>query len=204
MRVSLPYPADPPTVDEIVAVMLRACEDRHGWRLRAVIVALWRGGPRVQEALALGEHDLDPRRGSLLVRNGEDGRRRDIGHGCPGLGTALTWLAARVALPIGPLFCVIDGPTRGRPWSSANVRLEFRRLAAQAGRQAPLRAAPTARRPRGRARAGGRAAERDPASARPLQARHDLDCLQCIDTEEIIATVHARRHRLSPPPPGSV
>jgi len=31
-------------------------------------------------------------------------------------------------------FCVIDGPTRGRPWSSANVRAEFRRLAAQARR----------------------------------------------------------------------
>src|SRR5881397_245455 len=27
------------------------------------------------------------------------------------------WLAARVELPIGPLFCVIDGRTRGRPWS---------------------------------------------------------------------------------------
>jgi hypothetical protein len=43
------------------------------------------------------------------------------------------WLAARVELPIGTLFCVIDGPTRGRPWSSANVCVEFRRLAAQAG-----------------------------------------------------------------------
>ena len=43
------------------------------------------------------------------------------------------WLAARVELPVGSLFCVIDGPTRGRPWSSANVRVEFRRLAAQAG-----------------------------------------------------------------------
>jgi hypothetical protein len=38
-----------------------------------------------------------------------------------------------VGLPVGPLFCVIDGPTRGRPWSSAAVRREFRRLAAQAG-----------------------------------------------------------------------
>jgi site-specific recombinase XerD len=26
---------------------------------------------------------------------------------------------------------VIDGPTRGRPWPSADVRVEFRRLAAQ-------------------------------------------------------------------------
>ena len=41
--------------------------------------------------------------------------------------------APAVELPIGPVFCVMDGPTRGEPRSSANVRVEFRRLAAQAG-----------------------------------------------------------------------
>jgi integrase len=45
------YPADPPTVDEIVAVMRHTADDRHGWRLRAIIVVLWRAGLRVQEAL---------------------------------------------------------------------------------------------------------------------------------------------------------
>ena len=72
-------PADPPTVEEIVAVMREASDDRHGYRLRALIVVLWRGGLRVAEALALGERDLDPRRGSLLMRNGKGGRRREIG-----------------------------------------------------------------------------------------------------------------------------
>jgi site-specific recombinase XerD len=62
------YPADPPTVEEIVAVMRHAPDDRHGWRVRAMIVVLWRGGLRIQEALAVAEHDLDPRRGSLPVR----------------------------------------------------------------------------------------------------------------------------------------
>jgi hypothetical protein len=38
------YPADPPTIDEIVAVMRRTAADRHGWRLRAMIVVLWRAG----------------------------------------------------------------------------------------------------------------------------------------------------------------
>jgi integrase len=65
------YPADPPTVEEIVAVMRHAADDRHGFRLRAMIVVLWRAGLRVQEALALVEHDLDARRGSVLVRNGK-------------------------------------------------------------------------------------------------------------------------------------
>jgi site-specific recombinase XerD len=63
------YPADPPTVEEIVAVMRQTTDDRHGYRVRAMIVVLWRAGLRVQEALALVESDLDDRRGSLLVRH---------------------------------------------------------------------------------------------------------------------------------------
>jgi hypothetical protein len=38
--------------------------------------------------------------------------------------------AHALELPVGPLFCIIDGPTRGRPWSGAAVRSEFRRVAA--------------------------------------------------------------------------
>ena len=34
------YPADPPTVEEIVAVMRHAPDDRHGWRVRAMILVL--------------------------------------------------------------------------------------------------------------------------------------------------------------------
>jgi hypothetical protein len=38
------YPADPPTVEEIVAVMCLSGEHRHRWRLRALIVGAlaWR------------------------------------------------------------------------------------------------------------------------------------------------------------------
>jgi hypothetical protein len=43
------------------------------------------------------------------------------------------WLAQRIALPVGPLFCIIDGPTRGRAWAATAVRGELRALAAQAG-----------------------------------------------------------------------
>src|SRR5687768_3897510 len=42
------YPADPPTVDEIVAVMRHTGDDRHGWRLCAMIIVLWRAGLRVR------------------------------------------------------------------------------------------------------------------------------------------------------------
>jgi hypothetical protein len=48
----LRYPADPPTVEEIVALMRAAGDRREGARLRALIVILWRAGLRISEALA--------------------------------------------------------------------------------------------------------------------------------------------------------
>ena len=44
------YPADPPTVDEIVAMMRQAGDNRHGHRVSALIMVLWRAGLRIQEA----------------------------------------------------------------------------------------------------------------------------------------------------------
>jgi len=103
------------------------------------------------------------------------------------------WLAARVELPVGPLFCVIDGPTRGRPWSSAAVRCEFRRLAAQTGVR--RRFAPHQLR---HAHAVELAREGVPLNVIQRQLGHanfgtTSIYLQAIDTDEIIATVHARR-----------
>jgi site-specific recombinase XerD len=51
----------------------------HGLRLRALIVVLWRAGLRIGEAMALTEPDLDPGRGSILVRQGKGGKRREVG-----------------------------------------------------------------------------------------------------------------------------
>jgi site-specific recombinase XerD len=187
------YPADPPTVDEIVAVMRRAREDRHGWRLRAMIVVLWRGGLRIQEALALVEHDLDPRRGSLLVRNGKGGKRREVGMDEWGWEQLHPWLAARAELPVGPLFCIIDGPTRGRPWASAGVRRELRRLGTRAGVR--RRFAPHQLR---HAHALELAREGVPLNIIQRQLGHaNLGTtsiyLQGIDPEEIIGAVRVRR-----------
>jgi hypothetical protein len=49
----LRYPADPPTVEEIVAVMRIAGDGGHGRRLRGLIGVLRRAGLRIDEALAL-------------------------------------------------------------------------------------------------------------------------------------------------------
>jgi integrase len=127
------YPADPPTTEEIVTVMRRAGDTVHGRRLRGLIVVLWRAGLCICEALALAEADLDRRRGSLLVRRGKGGRRREVGMDDWAWEQLEPWLQARVELPIGPLFCVVNRPTRGRPWAAAAARSELRRVARDAG-----------------------------------------------------------------------
>jgi integrase len=73
------YPADPPRVEEIVAVMRHGGPGIHGARLRGLIVVPWRAGLRISEALGLAERDLDPGRGALLVRHGRGGERREVG-----------------------------------------------------------------------------------------------------------------------------
>ena len=129
----LRYPADPPKVEEIVAVMRTAGDGAHARRLRGLIVILWRAGLRIQEALSLAEADLDHRRGALLVRHGKGGRRREVGMDEWAWEELRPWLELRVELPVGPLLCVINGPTRGRHWASAAARAELRRTAVAAG-----------------------------------------------------------------------
>jgi integrase len=140
------YPADPPTIEEIVAVMRRAGDDVHGRRLRGLIVVLWRAGLRIHEALALAEADLDPRRGSLLVRRGKGGRRREVGMDDWAWEQLAPWIEARVELPVGPLFCVVTGPTprtavvcRRRALGAAPRRPGGRRAAAFRSAPAPPR-----------------------------------------------------------------
>src|SRR5947209_10319503 len=116
------YPADPPTLDEIVAVMRTAGDRPEGVRLRALIVLLWRAGLRISEALALAETDLDRRRGAVIVRRGKGGKRREVGMDRWAWEQLEPWLELRAGLPVGALFCVLRGPTRGRPCRPAGIR----------------------------------------------------------------------------------
>ena len=194
----LRYPADPPKVEEIIAVMRAAGDDAHGRRLRALIVILWRAGLRVQEALALAEADLDQRRGALLVRRGKGGRRREVGMDAWGWDELQPWLEMRLELPVGPLLCVINGPTRGRHWSSAAARADLRRTAVRAGVR--RRFAPHQLR---HAHAVELAREGVPLIVIQRQLGHSnlgitSIYLQGIDNAEIIETVHARRQPMIP------
>jgi site-specific recombinase XerD len=75
--------------------MRQAGEAAPDARMRALIVLLWRAGLRIDEALTVNEHDLEPRAGCVLVRHGKGGRRREVGSGLVGLGA--TQPLARVA-----------------------------------------------------------------------------------------------------------
>jgi len=186
------YPADPPRTEEIIAVMRCSGTGLHGARARGLIVVLWRAGLRIQEALDLTELDLDPRRGSILVRRGKGGRRREVGMDDWGFEQLEPWVRARETMPVGPLFCVVDGRTCGRAWApSAARRVASSRRAR--GRAPALRAASAATRARDRTRPRRRALERHSAPARAPQPRRDLD---------LSARHRSRRdHRNHPRPP---
>lgn len=94
----LRYPPDPPTVDEIVAVLRAAGDSPDGVRLRGVIVVLWRAGLRIWAWEQL-----------------------------------MPWLKLRLRVPTGPLFCVLRGPTRGRPCAAAAMRIQLHNAARAAG-----------------------------------------------------------------------
>jgi site-specific recombinase XerD len=161
-------------------------------------VILLRAGLRVEEALALTEADLDQRRGSLLVRRGKGGRRREAGVDDRGWQELQPWRELRLQLPIGPLFCVINGATGGRPWATAAARAQLRRTAAAAGVR--RRFAPHQLR---HAHAVEMAREGVPLIVIQRQLGHSnlgitSVYLQGIDNAEIIDTVHARRAPMIP------
>jgi site-specific recombinase XerD len=187
------YPADPPRVEEIVSVMGQAGPGIHGARLRGLIVVLWRAGLRISEGLCLAERDLDPARGALLVRNGKGGKRCEVGMDEWGWEQLRPWLDLSARMPIGALFCVVNGPTCGRPWSGPAARTQLRRLALDAGVR--RRFAPHQLR---HAHAVEMAREGVPLNVIQRQLGHaDLGVtsvyLQGIDNTEVISAVHSRR-----------
>ena len=81
-----------------------------GHRLHALIVLLWRAGPRISEALALGESDLDRSRSAVLVSRGKGdkgGKRREVGMDRWAWEQLDPWLRRRSA--------VLARPTRAAP-----------------------------------------------------------------------------------------
>ncbi|TMK41169.1 MAG: phage integrase family protein [Actinobacteria bacterium] len=102
------------------------------------------------------------------------------------------WLARRVELPVGPLYYVLVGPTKGRAWAPTAVRAELHALARRAGVR--RRFAPHQLR---HAHAVEMAREGVPLNVIQRQLGHcNLGItsvyLQGIDVAEIIDIVHGR------------
>jgi len=170
----------------------------HGDRMRGLVVVPWRAGLRIAEALDLAENDLDARRGALLERHGKGRKRREVGMDNWGWEQLRPWTAQRVELPVGHLFCIIEGPTRGRPWAPGAVRTQLRRVAVQAGVRRCF--APHQLR---HAHAVEMAREGVPLNVIQRQLGHtDLGVtsvyLRGIDNAEIIDTIHARKPPMMP------
>jgi integrase len=168
----LRYPADPRTVEEIIAVMRVAGDDPDGVRLRGLIVVLWRAGLRISEALSSTERDLDAGREAILVRNGKGGKRREVGMDRWAWEQLAPWLALRATPPSArcSAFCA-DRPA---------ALLGVRRLRTQLHQAAALarvrRIAPHQLR---HAHAGGDVARGRPTASHPAPAgtrksRHHL------------------------------
>jgi len=102
------YPADPPPVEEIIAVMRTISDRADGHRLRALIVLLWRAGLRISEALALQESDLDRSRGGVLIRRGKGGKRREVGMDRWAWEQLDPWLGRSVAGSRSARCCVLS------------------------------------------------------------------------------------------------
>src|SRR5919106_1007182 len=60
-------------------------------------------------------------------------RAREVGMDDWGFEQLEPWLRARQTMPVGPLFCVINGRTRGRAWHASAARAALRRRAVTAG-----------------------------------------------------------------------
>jgi hypothetical protein len=190
----LRYPADPPAVEEIVAVRRVAGGTAQGLRTRALIVVLWRAGLRISEALALAESDLDRARGSVLVRRGKGGKRRQVGMDRWAWQQLDPWLDARVSLR--SVRCCVSLTGRhgdGRGHAPRRARRFAALLFARACADVSLPTAPT----RARRRDGPRrrAAQRDSTTTRSREPRHHVR-LSARDRQQ-------RDHRNRPSPRGA-
>jgi site-specific recombinase XerD len=127
------FPAEILTSDEIKA-LLKVCSTRAptGIRNRALLVALYRGGLRISEALALKPKDLDREHGTVRVLHGKGNRSRVVGLDVTAFAVIECWLERRAELHINGrhrLFCTLEG----KPLDASYVRHLLPRLASKAG-----------------------------------------------------------------------
>ena len=165
----LRFPADPPPVEEIIAVMRATGNGADGARLRALIVVLWRAGLRISEALDLAETDLDRSRGAVLVRAGKGGRRREVGMDRWGVGSVDRLHSDSRGTTCRCAVLRAAWPDRSEALGGFGGAQAAAPNGGSGGRPSAICAASAQACARCRARTRGRAAGRYPATARALQ-----------------------------------
>lgn len=128
----------PAEVDRLVSACGRGLA---GWRNRALITVLYRGGLRINEALTLMPKDIDLETGRVTILHGKGSRgkgpkRRVIALDPGACAIVAKWMDVRAKLGLTrqqPVFCVISQPTMGQPVNSPYVRQLLKKLAVKAG-----------------------------------------------------------------------
>jgi integrase/recombinase XerD len=126
------------TTGEVEALMA-ACSPTSptGKRNRALIVVLWRGALRCEEALHLRLYDLNRGDGSIRVMFGKGRKARTVGIEPRAWAVLEVWLAERERLGVPrtvPVFCTVVPHGEYHPLSSRYVRW----LMADLGRKADI------------------------------------------------------------------
>lgn len=148
------FPAEVYPAREVLALLdalpKRGRHRRTGVRDRALFTLLWRSGLRIAEALDLELKDVDLDRGLVQVLRGKYRKRRPVPIDRRAAVILLDWLEVRRDLLAeradraqangagpahGPLFCVINGRTLGRPLGDSVVRETMKYWAGKAGWQ---------------------------------------------------------------------
>src|SRR5205814_1664025 len=114
--------------------LLGACSRRAptGIRNAALIVVLWRGMLRINEALSLKPADFNIETGELRILNGKGGKPRTVALDAAASIYVARWLESRAMRNAGPrrtLFCTLGGAAMQAQY----VRLLLPRLAHVAG-----------------------------------------------------------------------
>lgn len=135
------YDPTPPSPEQVLAILGQGSDTSPSdIRYRALFGLIWRSGLRISEALDLEPGDLSREHHSVLVKCGKGGKRRISGIDNFGFELIDPWLQIRPRFPFGPLFCVVEGVTRGSRLGASQVRAKLHEWAKLAG--VPHRVAP--------------------------------------------------------------
>jgi site-specific recombinase XerD len=126
-------PPEPLERDEIDALMA-ACSSRAptGIRNRALLVVLWRGMLRINEALSLKPADFNATTGTVRVLAGKGRKARTVALNAESAALVARWLDRRAKLGVNNhrrLFSTLDGG----PMQDSYIRNLLPRLARRAG-----------------------------------------------------------------------